>query len=31
MKAGKTFLREGIEMGMFAKEAGAHVDLLFTP
>jgi hypothetical protein len=31
MKAGKTFLQQGVEMGMFAKEASAHIDALFTP
>jgi ABC-type nitrate/sulfonate/bicarbonate transport system substrate-binding protein len=31
MRAGKTFLREGIEMGLFAKETGSHIDALFLP
>jgi ABC-type nitrate/sulfonate/bicarbonate transport system substrate-binding protein len=31
LKAGKTFLQEGVEMGMFAREAAGHIDALFTP
>jgi ABC-type nitrate/sulfonate/bicarbonate transport system substrate-binding protein len=31
MKAGKTFLQQGVEMGMFAKEASGYIDAMFTP
>jgi ABC-type nitrate/sulfonate/bicarbonate transport system substrate-binding protein len=31
MKAGKSFLQQGVDMGMFAKEAASYIDPLFTP
>ena len=31
LKAGKSFLSEGIEMGMFPKEAGKFIDPMFVP
>ncbi|MGH7826420.1 MAG: hypothetical protein ACREQ7_14750 [Candidatus Binatia bacterium] len=31
LKAEKTWLQEGIELGMFTKESSGHIDALFTP
>lgn len=31
LKAGKSFLREGVEMGMFSKEAVGFIDAMFVP
>jgi ABC-type nitrate/sulfonate/bicarbonate transport system substrate-binding protein len=31
LKSAKSFLRQGVEMGMFPKEAVAHIDIMFTP
>jgi len=31
LKAAKAFLREGVDMGMFPKEAAGYVDALFAP
>jgi ABC-type nitrate/sulfonate/bicarbonate transport system substrate-binding protein len=31
MKACKTYLQQGVEMGMFPKEASGHIDAMFTP
>ena len=31
LKAGKLFLQEGVEMGMFPKEAAGFIDSMFTP
>jgi len=31
LKAEKTWLQEGVELGMFPKESSAHIDALFTP
>ncbi|HEY3166333.1 MAG TPA: hypothetical protein VGK57_03830, partial [Candidatus Binatia bacterium] len=31
LKAQKSFLREGVEMGMFPKEAAEQIDGMFVP
>ncbi len=31
LKAAKSFLQQGVELGMFPKEAAAHIDAMFTP
>jgi ABC-type nitrate/sulfonate/bicarbonate transport system substrate-binding protein len=31
LKTAKSFLQQGVEMGMFPKEAAAHIDVMFTP
>jgi hypothetical protein len=31
LKAEKSWLQQGIELGMFSKESSGHIDAMFTP